>query len=101
MKIAIDVRSLMEGRHSGVEEYTIQLVRAMIKFSPEHEYHLFYNSWKAVTLPDFGQNVVVHAWRWPNKVFNILQFMFKWPRWDSLVEADIFFCAKCTIDAIT
>jgi len=91
MRIAVDVRSLMEGRHSGVQEYTIQIIRALVRVAPRHTYHLFYNSARQVTLPDFGPRAVVHKFRYPNKVFNAWQFAAARPRWDSLVAADCFF----------
>jgi glycosyltransferase involved in cell wall biosynthesis len=91
MRIAIDVRSLMEGRHSGVEEYTTQIIRAMVRVAPKHEYHLFYNSTKKVKLPDFGEQVKVHGFRYPNKILNLSQFLVERPHWDELVQADCFF----------
>ncbi len=91
MRIAIDVRSLMEGRHSGIEEYTIQIIRALVKVSPQHTYHLFYNSARPVRLPELPNNVQVHAYRYPNKFFRLAQLLFAWPKWDELVEADVFF----------
>lgn len=90
MKIAIDVRSLMEGRHSGVEEYTVQIIRALIRVAPRHSYHLFYNSYKDVKLPDFGEGrVVTHSLRYPNKFFNILQLLTGHPKWDTLIGQHI------------
>ncbi len=91
MRIAIDVRALMEGRHSGVEEYTIQLINAFLRVAPEHTYHLFYNAWRPVQLPEFAGPVAVHAFRFPNKAFNTLQLITGQPTWDSLLSADVFF----------
>jgi len=90
MKIAIDVRSLMGGRHSGVEEYTVQIVKALVQVASEHEYHVFYNSWKDAQVPAIA-GVKVHAFRYPNKLFNLVQLIFNWPKWDKMVEADVFF----------
>lgn len=91
MNIAIDVRSLMEGRHSGVEEYTIEIIRGMLRVAPEHTYHLFYNAARPVTLPEFSGNVRIHRFRYPNKLLNLSQFALAHPRWDRLVPADCFF----------
>ncbi|MFH1354121.1 MAG: glycosyltransferase family 1 protein [bacterium] len=91
MNIAIDVRSLMEDRHSGVQEYTVQIIRALVRVAPRHTYHLFYNSARTVALPDFGSRCVVHKFRYPNKIFNAAQFVFGLPRWDKLVPADCYF----------
>lgn len=89
MHIAIDVRSLMGTRHSGVEEYTTQIIRAMSLVAPLHTYHLFYNNAKPVHLPAFRENVVVHPFRYPNKVFNALQWLFRAPRWDKMLKQHI------------
>lgn len=101
MRIAIDVRSLMEGRHSGVEEYTVQIIRAMGRVAPEHEYHLFYNSARSVTLPWLGEHGQVHAFRFPNKVLNVSQMLLSWPRWDTLVSADCFFAPHMRLLPLT
>ncbi|MEO6078065.1 MAG: glycosyltransferase family 1 protein, partial [Candidatus Andersenbacteria bacterium] len=54
---------------------------------------LFYNSAKQVQLPKFRENVSVHAFRYPNKLFNTLQFLCKFPKWDKLISVpiDVFF----------
>ncbi len=93
MHIAIDVRSLMEGRHSGVEEYTTRIIDAMSHASPQHNYHVFYNAAKEVALPAFRENVSVSAFRYPNKLFNASQLLMRRPRWDTLlpIPMDVFF----------
>ena len=92
MKIAVDVRSLMEGRLSGVEEYTINLLEALTRLDPRHEWHLFYNSWQKVSLPPFRGNVHIHGFHWPNKIFNAMQLALTQPRWDMLLRGmDLFF----------
>lgn len=89
MRIAIDVRSLVEGRHSGVEEYTVQIIRALAGVGEGHAYHLFCNSFHSVQLPPLpGQT---HVLRYPNKLFNLAQFLAGWPRWSRLLPADVFF----------
>ncbi len=95
MKIAIDVRSLMEGRHSGVEEYTTQIINAFVTVAPEHEYHLFYNSARPVALPPLSFTSK-HYFRYPNKPFNLSQYLTGRPCWDSLLfskigRIDLFF----------
>ncbi|MGH7929952.1 MAG: glycosyltransferase family 4 protein, partial [Candidatus Binatia bacterium] len=37
------------------------------------------------------QNVIIEPFRYPNKIFNGLQWLVSWPKWDRLVEADVFF----------
>lgn len=90
MKIAIDIRSLLDGRQSGVAEYTVRIVQALLRVAKQHEYHLFYNAARTVALPDFP-GAHIHGLRYPNKVFNVLQWSSGWPRWDRLIGADVFF----------
>lgn len=93
MHIAIDVRSLIGLRHSGVEEYTIQIIRAMSVVAPQHTYHLFYSSFKKVEMPSFRENVVVHPFHYPNKLIHTSQWLFSRPRWDVMlpVAPDVVF----------
>lgn len=92
MKIAIDVRALMEDRHSGVQEYTIQIINGLLAVAPQHEYVLFYNSARSVRLPSFSGEVHEVGLSYPNKVFNAFQWALSWPRWDRfLPDVDCVF----------
>ncbi len=91
MRIAIDARALMEGRLSGVEEYTTRIIVAMAQVAPQHEYVLFYNAASPVTLPAALSRQVVEKFTYPNIFFNALQATVRWPKWDYLVSADCFF----------
>lgn len=91
MKIAIDVRALMEGRRTGVEEYTVQVTQALKAVAPQHQYVLFYNAAKPVQLPPQLSSFEQFGLRYPNKIFNAAQGVLHWPKWDQLVEADCFF----------
>lgn len=85
MHIAIDVRSLMEGRHSGVEEYTYQIIRALVRVGSRHVYHAFLNAAKPVRMPLLPRGVRVHRLYIPNSLFNFSQWSFGMPTWDSLI----------------
>ena len=50
MKIGIDIRSLMEGKRSGVQEYLINLMRALFVIDEKNEYKLFCNAYKSTSL---------------------------------------------------
>lgn len=91
MDIAIDVRSLIDGRLSGIERYAVQIIHGLLRIAPQHTYHLFYNAARAVERPAFAGPVQWHGFRYPNKLFNALQWGISWPRWDALVPADCFF----------
>jgi glycosyltransferase involved in cell wall biosynthesis len=91
MNIAIDVRSLMEGRLSGVAAYTTNIIEGLVRVAPQHMYQLFYNSATEVAMPQFEGRVIYHQLKYPNRLLNASQWAASWPRWDSLVPADVFF----------
>lgn len=100
MRVAIDVRSLQEGRLSGVEVYTIQLLTELTKRSNQVDWQLFYNAFGQVAMPDFS-NVTWQVWRWPNKIFNASQYLISQPAWDRLVAADVFFMPNVRLMPLT
>lgn len=94
MKIGIDVRTLMNARPSGVSEYTLNLVREMLRLDTENEYRLFYNCFGDCRhLPEFRQaNVKIIKYDYPNKVFNyLLAKIFNWPKIDRELGIDVWF----------
>jgi len=95
MKIGIDIRSLMSGEYSGVPEYTVNLLQALLKIDTENEYKLFYNSWKKAktSLLQFeSDRVSLVKTKFPNKLFNFLfQKILKIPKIDQLLQVDLFF----------
>ena len=89
MIIGIDMRALMHGRVSGVENYIRSLLDALFEMDKENQYILFYNSRKKLKpfLPNFDARriKVVHT-RYPNKLLHLLWRFFKWPKIDRLIE---------------
>ncbi|PIP28170.1 MAG: glycosyl transferase family 1 [Candidatus Moranbacteria bacterium CG23_combo_of_CG06-09_8_20_14_all_35_22] len=96
MKICIDARCLMEGRMTGVEEYTRQLLSHIFLIDKKNEYVLFLNSWKEIKT-DFRwlekyPNVKIKKFNFPNKLLNLMFWYLGWPRIDRLVgESDAVF----------
>ncbi|MBU0596790.1 glycosyltransferase family 4 protein [Patescibacteria group bacterium] len=92
MNIAVDTRVLMNPTRTGVGEYTYELLNALFKIDKQNQYYLFYNSSKDVSknvqLWD-QENVHYVSTRWPNKIFNLFQKFFKYPKLDSLVKQDL------------
>lgn len=91
MRIAIDARSLLDGQRSGVEVYASNIIQAMLREAPHHEYRLFYNAARPERMPVFNGSATVSAFRYPNKLFNLSQWLWEYPRWDDMVAADCFF----------
>lgn len=92
MRLAIDVRSLIDGRISGVEIYTGAIIQALARRARPHQLTLFYNAARVVAPPrQTAPNLTTHAWHFPNKLFNTAQLLTGQPRWDALLTADVFF----------
>jgi glycosyltransferase involved in cell wall biosynthesis len=95
MKIAVDIRVLMDQQYSGISEYVYYLLRSWLDNHSEHEYIFYYNSWRPLPRELFSWvkgRVTFKRTRWPNKIFNyFLQFLWRRPKLDQLVgPVDIF-----------
>ncbi|MEW6407842.1 MAG: glycosyltransferase family 1 protein [Patescibacteria group bacterium] len=96
MIIGIDIRSLVEGKQSGVEEYTINLLENLFKIDSKNEYRLFCNAYKAKSLniSIFNQykNVKIYKYNWPNKILNLSFRILNYPKIDKMLGGvDLFF----------
>jgi len=92
MNILIDIRPLLEKPYTGVAQYTLNFLNETFNKDRENNYFLFYNSAKIKNedLPSFNfSNVKIVDFHYPNKIFNFLLWLFKWPKIDKLVEKRI------------
>lgn len=95
MKIAVDIRVLMDKQYSGISEYAYYLLRFWLDNYPEHEYIFYYNSWRPLPQEIFSWvngRAVFKKTFWPNKIFNyFFQALFGRPKLDKIVgPVDIF-----------
>lgn len=92
MVIGVDIRTLMDARYSGVSEYTLNLVSALLMLDRENEYRLFYNSARDLSgrMPKFDYpNVKIVKKSVPNKILNYFLFKFlNSPKIDKLLDVD-------------
>ncbi len=92
MVIGVDIRTLMDTQYSGVSEYTLNLVSALLELDRGNEYRLFYNTAKNISgrLPKFDYpNVKIVKKSIPNKILNYLFFKFlNSPKIDKLLGVD-------------
>lgn len=95
MVIGIDIRTLMEREHSGVPEYTHQLIRGLMSLDTQNQYRLFFNSARDLSknIPDFSAfKAEIINTRYPNKLFNlVMQKTLRIPKIDRLLGCDLFF----------
>jgi len=86
MRIAVDIRPLLERNRAGVSLYTLNLVRELAK-KGAHEYALFCNSSRLPFPADAptGQSVSQHFSRYPNRLLNASFAFLGWPKLERLV----------------
>jgi glycosyltransferase involved in cell wall biosynthesis len=93
MKIGFDIRTIAQGKHSGVEEYTLRILNELLKNKNE-EFLLFYNAFLKADIPENileNNNVVLKDFNVPNKILDAFLF-FGQPKLDKLVGgSDVFF----------
>lgn len=104
MNIGVDIRSSLEKERSGVGEYTYNLLNALFSISQDHNYFIFYNSFKKVDelLPPKWRdmpNVHFCGFHWPNKIFNFCLKFLEWPKLDKLILKSEIGNRKSEIDA--
>ncbi len=96
MRILADVRLLSRGGTSGIEEYTRNLLSAILKLDKENEYTLFYNAFRKEPLnlaePIAAyQNLKIVDWKVPNKILDFSSRILGWPAIDKLIPTDVIF----------
>ncbi len=96
LKIGIDVRCLIDGKMTGVEEYTINLLQNIFELDSKNKYILFTNSFRkpkgSLDLFTKYKNVTICHFRIPNKILNLFFWYFNWPHVDKMIgEVDLFF----------
>lgn len=88
MRIAIDMRSVAEtgGQISGVENYFVNIFNRLSDYiKPADNLMPIINRYKKVVLPDsLVAPATLSQTHIPNKVFNSLQFLFHYPRFENL-----------------
>ena len=95
MKIAVDIRVLMDKHYSGIAEYTDYLLRDLLERNDGNEFVFYYNSIKPprhLLSKWQHERIVFVKTAWPNKIFNyFLQKIWSWPKLDLVTgSADVF-----------
>ena len=106
MKIGIDIRCLADGKNSGVEEYTINLLHSIFAMDEKNAYILFLNihSEPKIDLRQFNKykNVSIRRFRIPNKILNFCFWYLRWPNVDEMIGGvDFFFMPNINFVSIS
>lgn len=100
MKIGIDLRAIGQGKYSGVEEYTLNLLDALFAVDKKNNYLLFSSGQKiSGRYMEFSQkskknnpNVGLYHCPVSNRILNTFFKLFSWPKIDNMISgADIIF----------
>ncbi|MEK7452912.1 MAG: glycosyltransferase family 1 protein [Patescibacteria group bacterium] len=93
MNIGFDLRTIAQGRQTGVEEYTLSILREILK-SKDDNFLLFYNAFSKIDLEEDilnKENVFLNDFNIPNKLLYIF-LLFNIPKFDKIVGGtDVFF----------
>ncbi|HDZ85201.1 MAG TPA: glycosyltransferase family 1 protein [Candidatus Moranbacteria bacterium] len=106
MKIGVDIRCLLGGKRTGVEEYTLNLLKNLFEVDKKNNYVLFLNSFTApkINLEQFKKysNVEIKIFRFPNKLLNFLFWYLRWPKIDKMIGGvDVFFMPNINFGAFS
>ncbi len=105
MIIGVDIRVLGSKSHSGIQEYTENLLAKMISLDPAVHYKLFYSSFRNEILEHAWfnlPNVSVYRFRIPNQLLFLGSRIFGRPRIDQLLGGvDAFFSPHFIITALS
>ncbi len=95
MDIGVDIRLLTRGSHTGVEEYTVNLLNHLLPLSPHINWKLFYNAYQKVNFNfDWTKlpNVRLYSFNYPNRFLNLMNRFSGRPKIDELLGGvDVFF----------
>ena len=93
MKIGIDLRTIAKGRYTGVGEYTLSILRELIK-NKDNELLLFYNAFLKINIEKDilnNENISLKDFSVPNKLLDLF-LLFNTPKFDKLIgEVAVFF----------
>jgi glycosyltransferase involved in cell wall biosynthesis len=89
MRVGVDIRCLVEGKNTGVEEYTVNLLHRLFELDQKNSYILFINSWHEpkTQLGQFKKykNVTIKQFHIPNKLLNFSFWYLRWPHLDKML----------------
>lgn len=67
MRIGVDIRGILTGQHSGIEQYTLRVLENLLKIDRQNTYVLFYVSYRNINVL-YHQLVKDHPWLKQNNV---------------------------------
>ena len=101
-RIGIDIRCLSDGKKTGVEEYTMNILGQLFELDKKNQYVLFLNSFHKLKVFSRFKNVSVRKFNYPNKLLNFCFWYLRWPFIDEMLGGvDIFFMPNINFVALS
>lgn len=106
MKIGVDIRTLSEGKMTGVEVYALNLLRHLFLIDKTNNYKLFTNSFhlQQKNFTDFSNlpNVEIKSYGFPNRLLNSSFKILNYPKIDKLLGGvDVFFTPRYLFQSLS
>jgi len=105
MRIGFDLRTLAEGKTTGVEIYAINLLKNLLEIDKKNSYELFFNSRKSAPqniFPTLPANASITFLRYPNRTLNVSFKLLNYPKIDRLLGGiDVFFSPRYLFTALS
>jgi glycosyltransferase involved in cell wall biosynthesis len=106
--VGIDGRCLLDTNYTGVSEYTVVLIKKLLKDYPDKEFVIFLNSFKTRGIQERlawlrkYKNIRIKHYHYPSKVLNFSLWFFKYPKIDKMLGGvDIFIAPNISFLAIS
>jgi len=106
--IGIDGRCLLDANYTGVSEYTIVLIKNILKNNPDKKLVIFLNSFKSRSTQKKlfwlrkYKNIRIKHYHFPNKLLNFSLWFFNYPKIDKMLGGvDIFIAPNISFLAVS
>jgi len=107
MKITIDIRPLLEEKHTGVQEYLTGLLGQFLKLDNENEFILFYSGRKEIQnskfkIQNYKAKVKIKYFQISNRTLNLSLKFSGYPYLDKLAgKTDVFFTPNINLAPVS
>lgn len=105
MRIGIDIRTLADGKTTGVEVYTASLVQALAAHDRNNKYVLFFNARRSecpISPGNGCDNISISSYSYPNRLLNLSMLTIAQPKIDRMAGGvDVFFSPRYLFTALS
>ena len=106
--IGIDGRCLLDENYTGVSEYTVVLIKKLLKDYSDKEFVIFLNGFKTRRIQERiawlrkYKNIRIKHYHYPSKILNFSLWFFRYPKIDKMLGGvDIFIAPNISFLAVS